>query len=237
MLLDREKIRMYKQKLVERYKIASANSMLAAVNSFLVFAGCGEWKVKLFKIQKVQYSRPEREITGKEYERLVHTARRQGDEQMSMLLQTIGSTGIRISELKFITVESLKDGRAEIYNKGKCRVVLLPEELTRLLKKYCKKAGIVAGSIFISRRGNPVDRSNVSKKMKQLGREAGVDTEKIFPHNLRHLFARTFYSIEKDVVRLMDLLGHSSINTTRIYTMTTEEQPRRQMSRMKLVLG
>ena len=145
MLLDREKIRMYKQKLVERYKIASANSMLAAVNSFLVFAGCGEWKVKLFKIQKVQYSRPEREISGKEYERLVHTARKQGDEQMSMLLQTIGSTGIRISELKFITVEALGDGRAEIYNKGKCRVVLLPEELTRLLKKYCKKAGIVAG--------------------------------------------------------------------------------------------
>ncbi len=237
MLLDREKIRMYKQKLVERYKIASANSMLAAVNSFLVFAGCGEWKVKLFKIQKVQYSRPEREISGKEYERLVHTARKQGNEQMSMLLQTIGSTGIRISELKFITVEALNDGRAEIYNKGKCRVVLLPEELTRLLKKYCKKAGIVAGSVFISRRGNPVDRSNVSKKMKQLGREAGVDTEKVFPHNLRHLFARTFYSIEKDVVRLMDLLGHSSINTTRIYTMTTEEQPRRQMSRMKLVLG
>ena len=161
MLLDREKIRMYKQKLVERYKIASANSMLAAVNSFLVFAGCGEWKVKLFKIQKVQYSRPEREISGKEYERLVHTARKQGDEQMSMLLQTIGSTGIRISELKFITVEALGDGRAEIYNKGKCRVVLLPEELTRLLKKYCKKAGIEAGSVFISRRGNPVDRSNV----------------------------------------------------------------------------
>ena len=237
MLLDREKIRMYKQKLVERYKIASANSMLAAVNSFLVFAGCGEWKVKLFKIQKVQYSRPEREISGKEYERLVHTARKQGNEQMSMLLQTIGSTGIRISELKFITVEALGDGRAEIYNKGKCRVVLLPEELTRLLKKYCKKAGIEMGSVFISKRGNPVDRSNVSKKMKQLGREAGVDTEKVFPHNLRHLFARTFYSIEKDVVRLMDLLGHSSINTTRIYTMTTEEQPRRQMSRMKLVLG
>ena len=235
--LSRESVRGYKQELKETYKITSANSMLAAVNSFLVFAEYGEWKVKLFKIQKVQYSRPEREISGKEYERLVHMARKQGDEQMSMLLQTIGSTGIRISELKFITVESLKEGRAEIYNKGKCRVVLLPEELTRLLKKYCRKAEIAAGSIFISRRGNPVDRSNVSKKMKQLGREAGVDTEKIFPHNLRHLFARTFYSIEKDVVRLMDLLGHSSINTTRIYTMTTEEQPRRQMSRMRLVLG
>ena len=156
---------------------------------------------------------------------------------MSMLIQTIGSTGIRISELKFITVESLETGRAEIYNKGKSRVVLLPVELTRLLKKYCRKSGIGTGSIFVTKHGNPMDRSNVSKRMKQLGREAGVDTAKIFPHNLRHLFARIFYSIEKDVVRLMDLLGHSNINTTRIYTMTTEEQPRRQMSRMKLVLG
>ena len=237
MLLDREKIRMYKQKLVERYKIASANSMLAAVNSFFVFAGWEEWKVKLFKVQRVQYSKPEREMTEKDYERLILAAREKGDMKMSMLIQTIGSTGVRISELKFITVESLRDGRAEIYNKGKSRVVLLPVELTKVLRKYCRKAGIVSGSIFVTKHGNPIDRSNVSKKMKQLGREAGVDTEKIFPHNLRHLFARIFYSIEKDVVRLMDLLGHSNISTTRIYTAATEEQPRRQLSRMNLVLG
>ena len=134
-------------------------------------------------------------------------------------------------------MDSLEKGRVEIYNKGKSRVVLLPVELSRMLKKYCRKVGIAAGSIFVTRQGNPMDRSNVGKKMKQLGREAGVDTAKVFPHNLRHLFARIFYSIEKDVVRLMDLLGHSNISTTRIYTMSTEEQPRRQLSRMNLVLG
>ena len=235
--VDKEKVREFKQELMEHYKISSVNSMLAAVNSFLGFVGRGDLKVKLLKVQKAVYSRPEREMTEKEYEGLVRTAKRLGDLRMSMLLQTIGSTGIRISELKFITVESLETGRAEIYNKGKSRVVLLPVELTRLLKKYCRKSGIGTGSIFVTKHGNPMDRSNVSKRMKQLGREAGVDTAKIFPHNLRHLFARIFYSIEKDVVRLMDLLGHSNINTTRIYTMTTEEQPRRQMSRMKLVLG
>ena len=236
-VLGKERIREYKEELRERYKISSANSMLAAMNSFFVFLGREELKVKLFKVQKVLYSRPEREMTEKDYEKLVRAARRRGDLSMSMLLQTIGSTGIRISELRFITVESLEVGRAEIYNKGKSRVVLLPVELTRLLKKYCRKAGIRIGSIFITRQGNPLDRSNVSKKMKQLARAAGVDAAKVFPHNFRHLFARTFYNIEKDVVRLMDLLGHSNISTTRIYTMGTEEQPRRQMSRMKLVLG
>ncbi len=235
--VDREVIRNYKQALKERYKIASANSMLAALNSFFVFMGREDLKVKLFKIQRTLYCKPELEMTGKDYERLVQAARRKNDHMMSMLIQTIGSTGIRISELRFITVESLKRGRAEIYNKGKSRVVLIPVELTRLLRKYCRKNGIQSGSIFITRSGNPVDRSNVSKRMKQLGREAGVDTAKVFPHNLRHLFARTFYNIEKDVVRLMDLLGHSSINTSRIYTADTEDQPRRQMSRMKLVLG
>ena len=236
-VLGKERIREYKEELRERYKISSANSMLAAVNSFLVFLGREEMKVKLFKVQKVLYSRPEREMTEKDYEKLVRTARRCGDLSMSMLLQTIGSTGIRISELRFITVESLEVGRAEIYNKGKSRVVLLPVELSRMLKKYCREAGILTGSIFVTKHGNPVDRSNVSKKMKQLAREAGVDENRVFPHNFRHLFARIFYSVEKDVVRLMDLLGHASISTTRIYTMTTEDQPRRQMSRMRMVLG
>ena len=235
--IEKEKVREYKEMLREQYKITSANSMLAAMNNFFVFLGREELKVKLFKIQRSTYSRPEKEITEKEYAKLIKAARADGDERMSMLLQTIGSTGIRISELKFITVEAVNAGRAEIYNKGKSRVVLLPTELTRLLKTYCRKMGMASGSIFITRNGTPMDRSNISKRMKQLGREAGVDVAKVFPHNLRHLFARVFYSIEKDVVRLMDLLGHSNISTTRIYTMTTEEQPRRQMSRMKLVLG
>ena len=235
--IEKETVRNYKQKLKDTYKITCAIYMLAAVNSFLTFLGKEDWKVKLFKVQKILYSSPETEMTEKDYERLIRTAQKKDDIKMSMLLQTIGSTGIRISELRFITVESLETGRADIYNKGKSRVALLPIELTRLLKKYCRKANILAGSIFVTKQGNPLDRSNISKKMKQLAREAGVNESKVFPHNFRHLFARIFYSIEKDVVRLMDLLGHSSIATTRIYTMTTEDQPRRQMSRMKLVLG
>ncbi|MFR2847766.1 MAG: tyrosine-type recombinase/integrase [Hungatella hathewayi] len=227
----------YKQYLSERYKTTSVNSMLAEINSYFDYLGRDECKVKLFKIQRAQFSEKRRELTEKDYERLVHTAERKGDVRMSMLLQTIGSTGIRISELRFITVESLENGRADIYNKGKSRIALLPVELVKVLKRYCRRAGILSGSIFITRSGKMMDRSNISKRMKQLGREAGVDTAKVFPHNFRHLFARIFYSIEKDVVRLMDLLGHSNISTTRIYTMSTEEQPRRQMSRMKLVLG
>ena len=235
--LDKESVLEYKQYLRDHYKTTSVNSMLAAVNSFLEYIDRGECKVKLLKIQRVQFSDKEKELTEKDYARLVHTAERKGDIRMSMLLQTIGSTGIRISELPFITVESLETGRADIYNKGKSRIALLPAELVKILKSYCRKVGIRSGSIFITRNGKLMDRSNISKRMKLLGREAGVDTSKVFPHNFRHLFARIFYSIEKDVVRLMDLLGHSSINTTRIYTMSTEEQPRRQMSRMRLVLG
>ncbi len=234
---DKELVLEYKQYLNENYKTTSVNSMLAAVNSFFDYLGCGECKVKLFKIQRVQFSEKEKELTEKDYERLVHMAERKGDIRMSMLLQTIGSTGIRISELRFITVEALEKGRAEIYNKGKSRVALLPVELVKVLKRYCRKVGIKSGNIFITRNGKLMDRSNISKRMKLLGREAGVDTAKVFPHNFRHLFARVFYSIEKDVVRLMDLLGHSNISTTRIYTMSTEEQPRRQMSRMRMVLS
>ena len=233
---DKEMVLEYKQYLKERYRTTSANSMLAAVNSFLEYIGRGDCKVKLFKIQRAQFSEKERELTEKDYEKLVRAAQRKGDIRMSMLLQTIGSTGIRISELQFVTVEALKTGRADIYNKGKSRIALLPVELVRVLKKYCGKMGIRSGSIFITRNGKLMDRSNINKRMKQLGREAGVDASKVFPHNFRHLFARIFYSIEKDVVRLMDLLGHSNISTTRIYTVDTEERPREQMARMHLVL-
>ena len=211
--------------------------MLAALNSYVSFLGRDDLKVKFFRIQHVQYSQPEKELTEQDYKRLIRAAEKRGDIRMRMLLQTIGSTGIRISELRFITVESLEDGRTDIYNKGKSRIALLPDALVRLLKNYCRKMGIRGGSIFVTKSGRPMDRSNINKKMKELGREAGVDERKVFPHNLRHLFARTFYRIEKDVVRLMDLLGHSSINTTRIYTMTTEAQPKKTLARMRLVFG
>ena len=234
---EKEWIREYKQYLKEHYKTTSANSMLAALNSYVSFLGRDDLKVKFFRIQHVQYSQPEKELTEQDYKRLIQAAEKRRDTRMKMLLQTIGSTGIRISELRFITVESLEDGRTDIYNKGKSRIALLPDALVRLLKNYCRKMGIRGGSIFVTKSGRPMDRSNINKKMKELGREAGVDERKVFPHNLRHLFARTFYRIEKDVVRLMDLLGHSSINTTRIYTMTTEAQPRKTLARMRLVFG
>lgn len=234
---DRETVLEYKQYLNEHYKTISANSMLAAINSFFEYMDWKEFKVKLFRIQRVLFREPEKELTSKDYERLIRSAEKKGDIRMSMLLQTLGSTGIRISELRFITVESLENGRVEVYNKGKSRIALLPLELMRMLKKYCRKAGITGGSIFVTRSGQPMDRSNISKKMKELGRDAGVDERKIFPHNFRHLFARTFYRMEKDVVRLMDLLGHSNINTTRIYTADADIQPRQQMSRMRLVFG
>lgn len=236
-MADREKVRAYKQELREGYKITSANSMLAAINSFFAFTGREELKVKLFKVQKVLFCSPDKEMTQKDYKELIQAARGEKDMRMSMLLQTLGSTGIRISELKYITVESLDAGHAEIYNKGKSRRVLIPLKLGQLLRKYCRKAGIQSGSIFVTRFGNPMDRSNINKRMKQLGRAAGVSLAKVFPHNLRHLFARTFYSIEKDVICLMDLMGHSNISTTRIYTASTEDQPRQQMARMNLVLG
>ncbi|MBS5066104.1 MAG: tyrosine-type recombinase/integrase [Hungatella hathewayi] len=234
---EKEWIREYKQYLKEHYKTTSANSMLAALNSYVSFLGRDDLKVKFFRIQHVQYSQPEKELTEQDYKCLIQAAEKRGDIRMKMLLQTIGSTGIRISELRFITVESLEDGRTDIYNKGKSRIALLPDALVRLLKNYCRKMGIRGGSIFVTKSGRPMDRSNINKKMKELGREAGVDERKVFPHNLRHLFARTFYRIEKDVVRLMDLLGHSSINTTRIYTMTTEAQPKKTLARMRLVFG
>ena len=173
---DKELVLEYKQYLNERYKTTSVNSMLAAINSFFDYIGCLDCKVKLFKIQRVQFSDKKKELTEKDYARLVHTAERQGDIRMSMLLQTIGSTGIRISELRFITVEALETGRADIYNKGKSRIALLPAELVAVLKRYCRKVGIKGGSIFITRSGKLMDRSNISKRMKQLGRDAGVDT-------------------------------------------------------------
>ena len=235
-VLGKERIREYKEGLRERYKISSANSMLAAVNSFFEYLGCEECKVKLFKIQRVQFSEKERELTEKDYERLVHTAERKGDIRMSMLLQTIGSTGIRISELRFITVEALETGRAEIYNKGKSRVALLPVELVKVLKRYCRKVGIKSGNIFITRNGKLMDRSNISKRMKLLGREAGVDTAKVFPHNLRHLFACCYYEQKKDLVRLADFLGHSSVETTRRYTMVSSKEAYQKQLELGLVL-
>ena len=226
----------WKEHLAAAYAPASVNSMLAALNSFLRFMGWQEMAVKPLKIQKRLFCDEGRELSKKEYIRLVETARREKNERLSLVLQTICATGIRVSELSFITVGAVRTGRVEISNKGKLRTVFLPDKLCRLLKKYIRKENSTEGSVFVTRTGKPLDRSNIWRDMKKLCESAGVDPEKVFPHNLRHLFARTFYSIEKDISRLADILGHTDIDTTRIYTMESGRTHARQMEQMSLVI-
>lgn len=226
----------WKQYLTENHAPSSVNSMLAAVNSFLAFMDWRELMVKQLKIQKSLFMDEEKELTRAEYVRLVKAAERQQNERLSLVIQTICATGIRVSELRFITAEAVRIGRAEVVNKGKRRVVFLPEKLRRLLRKYLQKQKKTAGPVFTTRTGRPLDRSNIWRDMKALCESAGVEPGKVFPHNLRHLFARTFYSLEKDLSRLADILGHSSINTTRIYTAESGTVHARQMERMGLII-
>lgn len=226
----------YKERLSKEYALTSANSMIAALNTFLKFAGWDDCKVKFFKVQKKTYCTESEELTRKEYERLVSVAEKNGKKRISLILQTICSTGIRVSELEYITVESLKKGKAVVDCKGKQRMVLLIPALTKKLFKYIYRNKIISGPIFVTRTGKPISRCNIWREMKQLCKEANVSREKVFPHNLRHLFARVFYEIEKDIAKLADILGHSNIDTTRIYVMTTGVEHREKMARLKLIL-
>ena len=233
--LDKDTVIRYKEFLGKQYQPSSVNTKLAAVNGFLEFLGLAELKVKLLRIQRRAYCSQKRLLQRQEYQRLVRAARNRQDERLCLLLQTVCVTGIRISELPFITVEAVKAGEAVVCLKGKNRIVLLPEKLRRLLGQYLKKRGISQGPVFVTRSGAPMDRSNIWKMMKSLGRDAMVAEQKIFPHNLRHLFARCFYEAGKDIVRLADVLGYSSINTTRIYIISTGQEHRRQMEGLGLL--
>ena len=233
--LDKETVLIYKENLTQNYAPASVNSVLSSLNSFFTFNEWYNLRVKNLKIQKQLFANKDNELTKEEYERLSTAAKSKGNEQLYFLMQTICSTGIRVSELCYITVESLKAQKALINLKGKMRVVILPKELCKMLLKYSKEQNITSGSVFVSRNGKPLDRSNIWEMMKALCESAGVARAKVFPHNLRHLFARTFYSIQKDIVRLADILGHSSVNTTRIYTMETGETHRRQIQKLVLL--
>lgn len=233
--LDKETVLIYKENLTQNYAPASVNSVLSSLNSFFTFNEWYNLRVKNLKIQKQLFANKDNELTKEEYERLLTAAKSKGNEQLYFLMQTICSTGIRVSELCYITVESLKAQKAQINLKGKMRVVILPKELCKMLLKYSKEQNITSGSVFVSRNGKPLDRSNIWEMMKALCESAGVARAKVFPHNLRHLFARTFYSIQKDIVRLADILGHSSVNTTRIYTMETGETHRRQIQKLGLL--
>lgn len=233
--LSKARVLEYKEYLIENYAPKSVNSILSSLNSFFDYSKQYALKVKTLKIQKQIFARKDKELTKAEYERILSAAQKKGNRKLYLLMQTICATGIRVSELKYICAESLKSGIAQVNMKGKLRVIIIPQELCKMLKRYAMEQKITSGSIFVTKTGRPLDRTNIWKLMKSLCESANVDKGKVFPHNLRHLFARTFYSIEKDIVRLADILGHSSVNTTRIYTMETWEICRRQVQRLGLL--
>lgn len=231
--LTKQEVMEYKKQISENYAPASVNSMLVSINSFLDFIGFHDFRVKLLKIQRQMFVSEKKELTAAEYRRLLKAA--QGT-RLALVIQTICETGIRVSELEFITVEAVECGRAVVDCKNKTRVILIPTVLRKILLQYIKKTGVKAGSVFVTKTGKKLNRSNIWRDMKALCERANVDQEKVFPHNLRHLFARTFYSLERDIVRLADLLGHSSINTTRVYTIETGREHFNCLERMHRVL-
>lgn len=226
----------YKKHLQENYAVRSVNSMLASINSLFAFLGWLELRVKSIKLQQQIYCPEEKELTKAEYVRLCKVAERKHNERLSLILQTICGTGIRVSELQFITVEAVRCGEATVSCKAKTRSVFIVKELQRKLLRYAAEQTIKTGMIFVTKTGKPVSRTNIWREMKALCEEANVNPRKVFPHNLRHLFARVFYSIEKDIAKLADILGHSNIDTTRIYIISSGTEHRRRMENMHLIL-
>ena len=235
--ITKELVIAYKNKLKDDgYAVRSINSMLASINSLFAFLEWHDLKVKTIKVQQQIFCPEEKELTRAEYERLVRTAKAKQNERLCLILQTICGTGIRVSELQFITIEAAKRGEATVSCKGKTRSVFIVRELQKKLLRYAAEQKIESGCIFITRGGKPVSRTNIWRDMKSLCVEADVNPNKVFPHNLRHLFARVFYGIEKDIAKLADILGHSSINTTRIYIISTGTEHRQRMENMRLIL-
>ena len=226
----------YKAMLEQKYAIRSANSMLAALNAFFRFNGWHDLCVKQFKVQKEAYCSEDKELTKAEYTALVRAAEDKKNERLSLVVQTICGTGIRVSELECITVEAVRRGEAVVTCKGKTRKIFIIKALQRKLLRYALEQGIASGILFVTKSGKPLNRSNIWRQMKDLCEKAGVSPQKVFPHNLRHLFARTFYGIEKDIAKLADILGHSNINTTRIYIITTGAEHQRRMENMRLII-
>ncbi len=219
------------------YEISSINTYLAAANHFCDSMGWTDAKVKLLRRQKEFYESENTYLTKEEYKKLILTANKKGQKRLSLIMQTIASTGIRISELCFVTIESLKKGKVNVYNKGKRRTVFYPEKLQKMLNQYGKERRISSGCLFRTKAGKTMNRSNIWREMKKLCKKAGVKEEKVFPHNLRHLFAREFYQIKKDIAKLADVLGHHNIETTRIYIKSTGIEHRRVLNTMRMVIG
>ena len=235
--VTRERAAAWRDGLLERgYAPVTVNSMVAAVNQFFTFLGWEDCKVKALKLQRKLFRDDRRELTREEYERLLTAAHSLGRERLALLLETICSTGIRVSEVKYITVEAARAGKAEIALKGKLRTILLPGKLCRKLKKYARAQKTASGEIFLTRSGKSLSRRQIWAEMKRLCKTAGVAPSKVFPHNLRHLFARTFYRVCRDVVKLADVLGHSSVETTRIYLISTGAEHIQILRKMRLIL-
>ena len=230
--IDKKCLIQYKKTLIGKYKISSVNSMLAALNQFLICMDAEYLKVKRVKVQKQPFIQEEKMLTEKEYKQLLKTAMDIGNEQLALCIETIACTGIRISELKYFTYERTKQGKIEVLNKNKYRRILIPKTLKVKLQSFCKRNKIKQGPIFRTKNGNLKDRSNLWREMKNLAKKAKIESSKIYPHNLRHLFARTYYKNTKDITGLADILGHSSINVTRIYTATTEKFFQKQLDRL-----
>lgn len=233
--VERETAMAYKQFLAETHSSGGVNVELASLNGFFRLMGWNDLCLKPLRIQRRAFADRSRELTREEYERLVTTAEQRKDQRLSLLLQTMAATGIRVSEVPFITVDAVQTGKTEISLKGKIRTILLPGKLCRKLRKYISRSGITNGPVFRTRTGRALGRKEIWAQMKTLCAAAGVEPRKVFPHNLRHLFARVFYAAQKDIAKLADLLGHSSIETTRIYLLSSGTEHQRALDRLRLV--
>lgn len=234
--ITKEIVIAYKSQLQENYAVRSVNSILASINSLFAFLNWFDLRVKSLKLQQKVFCSEEKELTKAEYKRLCDVAKQKKNQRLNLIIQTICATGIRVSELQYITIEAVKCGEAVVNCKSKTRSVFIIKKLKQKLLRYAAKQGIKSGMIFVTKSGKPINRTNIWREMKSLCKDANVNSQKVFPHNLRHLFARTFYGIEKDIAKLADILGHSSIDTTRIYIISTGTEHRRRMENMHLII-
>ena len=233
--INKEKLLVYKEWLIGRYAVSSVNSMLVALNQFLIFLDLGRLKLKRIKVQRADMNQMEKMLTREEFKSLVRKARENNKNQLAIMMETMGATGVRVSELKFFRVENIRNGLIKVWNKGKYRIVILPTALRKKLLLYMKKNNICSGMIFCTRTGKEKNRSNIWKEMKAIAEKAGVSLRKVFPHNLRHLFARTFYKETKNLINLADILGHSSLEVTRIYASDGINGWKKNIERVKLI--
>ena len=234
--LDRPALLAWKRGVAQRYSPATVNTMIAAVNSYCEYIGRQDCCLSSLRVQRRIFREQSRELTRGEYLRLLEAAQRQGNDRLRLIMETLGSTGIRISELRFVTAEAVRRGRATVDCKGKRREIMLPKTLRRMLESWLRRSGVTSGPVFVSAAGKPLDRSNIWRELKRLCSAARVDSRKVFPHNFRHLFAVIYYKMYKDMSKLADLLGHSSINTTKIYLMESGRTHERQLERLGMVL-